>query len=52
MADRRAMEGAGRALLLTQLRSGSDAELAAVPLFPHEWHGDWNYAISARSVVA
>lgn len=30
----------------------SDAELAAVPLIPHEWHGDWNYTISAHSVVA
>ena len=30
----------------------SDAELAAVPLTPHEWHGDWNYTISAHSVVA
>ena len=23
----------------------SDAELAAVPLHAHEWHGDWNYTI-------
>jgi len=30
----------------------SDAELAAVPLIPHEWHCDWNYTISAHSVVA
>lgn len=30
----------------------SDAELAAVPLIPHEWHGDWNYTINAHSVVA
>ena len=30
----------------------SDAELAAVPLTPHEFHGDWNYTISAHSVVA
>ena len=22
-----------------------DAELAAVPLRPHEFHGDWNYTI-------
>ncbi len=20
----------------------TDAELAAIPLEPHEWHGDWN----------
>ena len=30
----------------------SDAELAAVPLIPHEWHSDWNYTINAHSVVA
>jgi len=30
----------------------SDAELADVPLVPHDWHGDWNYTISAQSVVA
>jgi hypothetical protein len=24
----------------------SDAELAAVPLAPHDWHGEWNYTIS------
>jgi hypothetical protein len=24
----------------------SDAELAAVPVQPHEWHGDWNYTIT------
>jgi hypothetical protein len=23
----------------------SDAELAAVPLQPHDWHGDWNYSL-------
>jgi len=23
----------------------SDAELAAIPLTPHDWHGDWNYTI-------
>jgi hypothetical protein len=23
----------------------SDAELATVPVQPHEWHGDWNYTI-------
>ena len=26
----------------------SDAELAAVPLQPHDWHGDWNYTIIGR----
>ena len=30
----------------------SDAELATVPLTPHEWHGDWNYTIAAHSDVA
>ena len=30
----------------------SDAELATVPLTPHEWHGDWNYTITAHSDVA
>lgn len=25
----------------------TDAELAAVPLTPHEWHGDWNYTVAA-----
>jgi hypothetical protein len=24
-----------------------DAELAAVPLTRHDFHGDWNYTISA-----
>ena len=23
----------------------TDAELAAVPLRPHEWHPEWNYTI-------
>ena len=27
----------------------SDAELAAVPLAPHDFHGDWNYTITAQS---
>jgi hypothetical protein len=22
-------------------------KLAAVPLRPHDWHGDWNYTITA-----
>jgi len=30
----------------------SDAELASVPLVPHNWHGDWNYTITAQSVMA
>ncbi|MGH9278397.1 MAG: ISAzo13-like element transposase-related protein [Acidimicrobiales bacterium] len=30
----------------------TDAELAAVALSPHDWHGDWNYTINARSDVA
>jgi transposase len=30
----------------------TDAELAAVPLRPHDWHGDWNYTINAQSDVA
>jgi hypothetical protein len=25
------------------------AELAAVPLHPHDWHGEWNYTINAQS---
>jgi hypothetical protein len=29
----------------------TDAELAAVPLAPHDWHGDWNYTINAQSVL-
>ena len=30
----------------------TDAQLAAVPLVPHEWHGDWNYTVTAHSDVA
>ncbi len=30
----------------------TNAELASVPLTPHEWHGDWNYTITAHSDVA
>jgi Rhodopirellula transposase DDE domain len=30
----------------------TDAELAAVPLDPHEFHGEWNYTINAQSVPA
>ena len=30
----------------------TDAELAAVPLDPHDWHGDWNYTINAQSILA
>jgi len=25
----------------------SDAEMAALPLTPHQWHGDWNYTLAA-----
>jgi transposase len=25
----------------------TDAELAAVPLTPHKWHGEWNYTVAA-----
>ena len=27
----------------------SDAELAAVPLQPHVWHGEWNYTIGSNA---
>ncbi|MEX1007666.1 MAG: ISAzo13 family transposase [Acidimicrobiia bacterium] len=27
----------------------SDGHLAAVPLDPHDWHGEWNYTINAQS---
>ena len=30
----------------------TDAELAAVPLEPHDFHGEWNYTINAQSVPA
>jgi hypothetical protein len=30
----------------------SDAELAAVPLVAHDWHGEWNYTINAQSDLA
>ena len=30
----------------------TDAELAAVPLSPHDFHGEWNYTINAQSVPA
>jgi len=30
----------------------TDAELAAVPLAPHDWHGEWNYTITAQSDLA
>jgi len=26
-----------------------DAELAAVPLNAHDWHGEWNYTVKASS---
>jgi transposase len=28
----------------------SDAELAALPLHRHDFHGDWNYTLSAQSI--
>ena len=30
----------------------SDADLAAVPLHPHDFHGEWNYTINAQSDLA
>ena len=27
----------------------SDAQLAAVPLYPHDWHGEWNYSIGSTA---
>ena len=30
----------------------SDADLAAVPLHPHDFHGEWNYTIDAQSDLA
>ena len=30
----------------------TDAELAAVPLEPHDFHGEWNYTIAAQSDLA
>ena len=30
----------------------TDAELAAVPLHPHDWHGEWNYTINAQPDLA
>ena len=27
----------------------TDAQLAAVPLHRHEWHGEWNYTIVANA---
>lgn len=29
----------------------TDAELAAVPLAPHDFHGEWNYTLNAQSVL-
>ncbi|MGH2705486.1 MAG: ISAzo13-like element transposase-related protein, partial [Actinomycetota bacterium] len=28
--------------------SVTDAQLAAVPLRPHQWHRDWNYTVAPR----
>ncbi len=30
----------------------TNAQLAAVPLHPHDWHGEWNYTINAQSDLA
>ena len=30
----------------------TDTQLAAVPLDPHDWHGEWNYTINAQSDLA
>ena len=30
----------------------TDTELAAVPLHPHDWHGEWNYTINAQPISA
>ena len=30
----------------------TDAQLAAVPLHPHDWHGEWNYTINAQPNLA
>lgn len=27
----------------------TDAELAVLPIAPHDWHGEWNYTINAQS---
>jgi hypothetical protein len=27
----------------------TDAELAALPLRPHDWHGEWNYTLTAQT---
>jgi hypothetical protein len=28
----------------------TDAELAAVDLYPHQFHGEWNYTIKHQTV--
>jgi hypothetical protein len=30
----------------------SDRQLAALPLDPHDFHGEWNYTLSAQSISA
>ncbi len=30
----------------------TDTELAALPLQPHDWHGEWNYTINAQPIPA
>ncbi len=33
----------------TRRQGHEQAELAAVPLEPHDFHGEWNYTINAQS---
>ncbi len=30
----------------------TDAQLAAVPLEPHDFHGEWNYTLAAQTIPA
>ncbi|MHB8335266.1 MAG: ISAzo13-like element transposase-related protein, partial [Acidimicrobiales bacterium] len=30
----------------------SDQQLAALPLRPHDFHGEWNYTLNAQSISA
>ncbi|MGI9119660.1 MAG: ISAzo13-like element transposase-related protein, partial [Acidimicrobiales bacterium] len=30
----------------------TDAQLAAVPLEPHDFHGEWNYTLAAQPISA
>jgi hypothetical protein len=29
----------------------TDAELAAIPLQPHHWHGEWNYTLAGKPLM-